>query len=139
MLNGIVLIALSLLAVPSLVLSRKPDAKELLDKIKPYQGWIGLVACIWGLWGIISMLLSLRLLARSPIWWISATGGAVLTALLGFILGYGLINKLILSKNEEAKQKGKEMLAKLAPVEGTLGIIGIFLGIWLIITRIIFW
>lgn len=139
MLNGIILIALGLLAVPSLVLSRKPDAQELLDKIKPYQGWIGLVACIWGLWGIISMLLSLRLLYRTPIWWISATGGAVLTALLGFILGYGLINKLILSKNEEAKQKGKEMLAKLAPTEGTLGIVGIILGIWLIIARVIFW
>jgi len=40
MIYGITLVLLSIIAVPSLILSKKPDAKELLKKIEPYQGWI---------------------------------------------------------------------------------------------------
>ncbi len=47
--SGLLLILLGILAVPSLLLSRKPEARELLDKITPYQGWIGVVFCIIGL------------------------------------------------------------------------------------------
>jgi len=43
MIWGITLILLSIVAVPSLILSKKPNAKELLEKVEPYQGWIGLV------------------------------------------------------------------------------------------------
>lgn len=38
MIWGITLILLSILAVPSLLLSKRPDARELLEKIEPYQG-----------------------------------------------------------------------------------------------------
>ncbi len=53
MIYGILLILLSIIAVPSLILSKKPNAKELLEKIEPYQGWIGIVFFFWGVWGII--------------------------------------------------------------------------------------
>ncbi len=61
MIYGITLIILGILAAPSLLLSKKPNAKELLDKITPYQGWIGLGFCFWGLWGIIQALLNIDL------------------------------------------------------------------------------
>ncbi len=138
MLNGILLIVLGILAVPSLLLSKRPDAKELLDKITPYQGWIGVVFCIWGVWGIIGSILALGLLTTAPIWWVTLTATNVVTALLGFILGYGLIAKYALSKNEEAKKKGEELLAKLAPIQGKLGLAAIALGIWTIVATIIF-
>jgi len=137
MIFGITLIILGILAAPSLILSKKPDAKELLDKITPYQGWIGLGFCIWGLWGIISAILNLGMLGSFPIWWITWVATSALLAALGFILGYGMINKLILSKNEEAKQKGQELLAKLAPLQGKLGLAAIALGVWTIIASII--
>ena len=54
MIYGITLILLSIIAVPSLILSKKPNAQELLDKVAPYQGWIGLVFCFFGVWGVIS-------------------------------------------------------------------------------------
>jgi hypothetical protein len=38
MIYGITLIVLSILAVPSLILSKKPEAKEYLDKFAPYHG-----------------------------------------------------------------------------------------------------
>lgn len=138
MINGITLIILSILAVPSLILSKKPDAKQYLDKLAPYQGWIGLVFCLWGIWGIISAVLGIGILAKWPIWWITWIAGSGVEAVLGFILGFNLISKYILSKNEQAKAKGEEILAKLTPVQGTLGLIGIGVGIWTIIASILF-
>lgn len=138
MINGITLIILSLIAVPSLILAKKPNAQELLDKIAPYQGWIGLIFCFWGVWGIISCFLNIGLLTSWPIWWITWLLGSIVQAVLGFMLGYGMINKLVLGKNEAAKKKGEALLAKLAPIQGKLGIAGIAVGIWTIVASILF-
>ncbi|MFS4494878.1 hypothetical protein [Maribacter sp. 2308TA10-17] len=133
MIWGITLILLSIIAVPSLILSKKPNAKELLEKIEPYQGWIGLVFCFWGLWGIITAVLNLNWLSSAPIWWITLLAGNVVSAALGFMLGSGLINKIFLSKNEAAKAKAEELRQKIAPKQGKLGIVGIVVGIWMIV------
>lgn len=139
MIYGITLMILGVLASPNLLLAKKPNAKEILDKITPYQGWIGLVFCFWGIWGIIQAILNMGLLATWPIWWITWLASSVIEAVLGFILGYGMISKLVLSKNEEAKQKGEQLLAKLAPIQGKLGVAGIIVGAWVIVAGIIFY
>ncbi|EJO70321.1 MULTISPECIES: hypothetical protein [Leptospira] len=140
MVSGITLIVLSILAVPSLLLAKKPDAKELLAKISPYQGWIGLVFCFWGIYGIVFQgLLGLGWLPTWPIYWITALLGNIVQAVLGFILGFGTISTYVLSKNEEAKKKGAELLAKLAPIQGKLGIFGIAVGIWTIVASFLFY
>lgn len=131
---GITLIILGILAVPSLLLSRKPDAKELLDKITPFQGWIGLAFCFWGIWGIISAVLNMGAMGTG---WILGLAVSIVTAVLGFLLGYGMINQLLLSKNEEAKEKGAELLAKLAPLQGKFGMAAIILGIIYIVFSIL--
>jgi len=137
MIYGITLIILGLLAVPSLLLSKKPNAKELFDKVAPYQGWIGVVFAFWGLWGIISAVLNIGWLTSAPIYWISWLAVSVVEAALGFILGYGLIAKHALSKNAQAAQKGEELLAKLTPLQGKLGIFAIVLGVWQVIASIL--
>lgn len=133
MIWGITLILLSIIAVPSLILSKKPNAKELLEKVEPYQGWIGLVFCFWGVWGITTAVLNLNWLSIAPIWWITLLVGNIISAALGFMLGSGLINRLFLSKNEVAKAKAEELRAKIAPKQGKLGILGIVVGIWMIV------
>ena len=138
MIYGITLIILGILAAPSLLLAKKPNAQELLDKITPYQGWIGLVFCFWGVWGIIQAILGLDLLTTWPIWWVTWFAGSLVEAVLGFILGYGMISKMVLSKNETAKKKGEELLAKLAPIQGKLGLFGIIVGVWTIVASILF-
>lgn len=135
---GISLILLSILAVPSLLLSKKPNAKELLEKIEPYQGWIGMLFCFWGIWGIISCIISIGWLTFAPIFWITMLVCNIVTAALGFMLGYGLINKYVLSKNEAAKEKAEVMRAKIAPKQGKLGLIGLVLGIWMIVSSFLF-
>lgn len=139
MIYGITLIVLGILAAPSLLLSKKPNAQELLDKITPYQGWIGLVFCLWGVWGVISAILNMGLLASWPIWWITWIASSAIQAVLGFLLGYGMINQLLLSKNEDAKKKGEQLLQKLAPLQGRLGMIGIFVGVWVIVASFMFY
>ncbi len=138
MIYGLTLIILGLLASPSLLLSRIPNAKELLDKITPYQGWIGLIFCFWGVWGVIQAILQISILGTWPIWWVTWLASSMIEAVLGFILGYGMINKFLLSKNEVAKLKGKQLLEKLAPIQGKLGLIGVLVGIWVIIASIFF-
>ncbi|WCC48204.1 hypothetical protein [Tenacibaculum finnmarkense] len=138
MIYGITLILLSIIAVPSLILAKKPNAKELLDKIEPYQGWIGLVFCLGGIWGIISAFLNIAWLTSLPIWWSTLLAGSFVQAALGFMLGFGMISKLLLSKNEAAQQKGEELREKLAPKLGKLGLLGLIVGGWMIVASILF-
>ena len=133
MIYGIILIILGVLAAPSILLSRRPDAQEMLDKITPYQGWIGLVYFFWGIWVTIRTILAMGLLKYAPIWWVTKLASGVMETILGFLLGYILINQYVLSNNEEAAAKGKEMIQKLRPMQTKLGFIGIVLGIWVIV------
>ena len=138
MIYGITLVLLSILAVPSLVLSKKPNAKELLEKIEPYQGWIGLLFCIWGVWGIISSILNIGWLTPAPIWWITLLAGSIIQATLGFLLGFGTINNLVIGKNAQAQEKATELRAKMAPMQGKLGLFGVIVGIWVIVASFLF-
>lgn len=138
MIWGISLVLLSIIAVPSLILSKKPNAKELLEKVEPYQGWIGLIFCFWGVWGIITAILNLGWLSVAPIWWVTFLVGNIVSAALGFMLGSGLINKIFLAKSEVAKAKAEELRTKIAPKQGKLGIAGIIVGAWMIVASFIF-
>ena len=138
MIYGIFLVLLSIIAVPSLIVSKKPNAQELLEKIEPYQGWIGLVFCFGGIWGIIQSILNLGWLTSVPIWWVTLFAGSLVETTLGFMLGFGLMNKLFLGKNEKAKEKAAEIRSKIAPKQGKLGILGIIVGIWMIAASFLF-
>ncbi|WVD61830.1 hypothetical protein RHO11_01510 [Orbus mooreae] len=54
---------------------------------------------------------------------------AVVEAVLGFILGFNLINTYVLSKNAKSEEKGQQLLAKLLPLQGKFGIATIVLGV----------
>lgn len=137
MIYGIMLIILGLLAVPSL-LANKPSAKAMLDKIVPFQGWIGVIFFIWGVFGTIQVILNVGWLSSGLVLaWVIWLLVEICELLLGFLLGYGLIAKYALAKNEAAKAKGEQILAKLLPWQGRLGILAIVLGILFIIVRFI--
>jgi hypothetical protein len=133
-LDGITLIIIGILAAPQLILSKKPDAAEKLAGIAKWQGWIGFIAFIWGLWGCIWAVLTIGWIAAGwPVRWFTWFICNIIELVLGFMLGYGLISKYALSKSEAAKEKAGKILAKLAPVQGTLAIISIIFGLWTII------
>jgi uncharacterized membrane protein len=134
--HGITLIALGILAVPSLLLSRRPDAKDMLDKITPYQGWIGVIFCVIGLLNLLSALFNLNILFYFPIYGLIYLADAVVMTLLGFILGYPLIQKYALSRNATASAKGVQVLQRIRPMQGKLGVLAIIVGIILIVLAI---
>jgi hypothetical protein len=131
LISGIWLALLGVLGASSLIIAKKPDAKELIAKLAPYQGWIGAVSALWGAWGIISAVLNIAWMAHWPILWITYLGDAVLQFALGLLLGVGVLKTFI--KNPQANEKMDQTIAKLAPFQGTLGLIAIGLGVWMVV------
>jgi len=133
--TGLWLAVLGILGASNLIIARKPDAKKLIAKLSPYQGWIGAISALWGAWWVINAILHLGVLPVAPIAWIIwlATGAIMLA--LGFLLGIGILKRLV--KDEKAHAKADELLAKLVPYQGTLGLIAIGLGVWGVISSIV--
>lgn len=137
LITGLVLLALGALAASSAIVAKKPDAGKYIEMLRPYQGWVGFVACIWGVWTIISSLLNLGWLSIVPFWWLTYAVAGVLLAGLGFLSGYPLLSQYILSKNPEAQKQGAAALAKLTPYQINLGYAGIAFAIWTVMARFI--
>jgi len=130
MLSAIIAIAGGILAASSLIIAKKPNAKDLIDKLTPFQGWIGLVLAFWGLWGTIQLVLNIGAIGLV---WIIALAIYVVEFVVGFILGYALISKYFLERSEAAKEKGQQLRLKLIKYQVPGGIILIILGILSII------
>jgi hypothetical protein len=131
MVNGIWLALLGILGASNLIIARKPDAKELIAKLAPYQGWMGAVSALWGAWGIIRAVLSIGWLAHWPIYWATWLADSALQLALGLLLGVGVLKTFI--KNPQANERMNETIAKLTPYQGTLGLVAIGLGVWMVV------
>ena len=125
----VILLAGGLLGAANLIVAKKPNAKELIDKLTPYQGWIGVVLVLWGIWDLIGVFRALGILSSAPVWWILYVVTAVTELALGFLLGYGLISKYALGGSPEALEKGQQLRTKLAKYQGPLGVVAIVLAI----------
>ncbi len=124
MLFPILSIVGGLIAASSLLIAKKPDAKELFEKVAPYQGMIGVGMLVLGVLWTLQVLPHLgTILKAAPVNGIVTIATLAGTILVGFLLGYGLISKFVLSKNETAKEKGALMLAKVARVQVPLGLL----------------
>lgn len=124
------LIVLGILGAASLIIAKKPDAKQLIDKITPYQGWMGAVSVPWGIWVLIECILSMGLMSAGVlwlVWWILWLVMGLLLIALGTLLGTGVMKTFV--KDDAAKAKMDRTVVKLAPYQGTLGLISIAVGI----------
>ena len=66
MLYAILSIVGGLIAASSFVIARKPDAKELFDRLAPYQGFIGIGMLTVGILWLLQVLPHICLLYTSP-------------------------------------------------------------------------
>jgi hypothetical protein len=127
MFAGLITIAGGILAASSLILARRPNAKQLIDKLTPYQGWIGIVMFFWGVWGTISCLRNMAILKVAPIRWTFWTLSSVADLVVGFLLGFGLLT-MLLSGSPSAIAKGQAIRGKLAGYQGLFGLLAIAMG-----------
>ncbi len=129
--TGLWLALLGVLAAPNLIISKKPEAKEIIAKLAPYQGWIGAVSAVWGLIKLFGTFKYFDWFSVIPVGIITMLASAILTLALGLLLGIGVIKTFVSS--EDAKAKIDEMMAKLAAKQGILGLLGIIVGIWMML------
>ena len=122
----VVLFVGGVLGAASLIVAKKPDAKNLIDKLTPYQGFIGVVLVLWGIWDVIGVL---RSLGSFSVFWLVWLITAVTELALGFLLGYGLISKYVLGGSPQALEKGQQLRAKLAVYQGPLGVVAVCLAV----------
>jgi hypothetical protein len=127
------LIILGVLGAANLIISRKPEAKEIIDKLVPYQGWFGFASFVWGIFTILRALSWMSAFGMG--FGITVLAIGIILMLLGAILGVGVAKTFI--KNKDAQKKMMKVVDKLIPFQGTLGFIAIFLGIWGIISSFI--
>jgi hypothetical protein len=125
MLDGLIGIAGGILAASALIIARKPNAKELIDKLTPYQGWIGVVMFGWGIWEILGCLRFMSLLSLRPGLWVFWLTMGIADLVVGFLLGFGLITKWALGKNPSALARGQQIRQKLAKYQGAFGLLAI--------------
>ena len=128
MLDGLITIAGGILAASALIVARKPNAQQLIDKLTPYQGWIGIVMFFWGIWGLFSALKHVALFKLAPVLYSIWIVCGVADLVVGFLLGFGLITKYTLSKNEAALARGQALRVKLAKYQGAFGLLAIATG-----------
>ncbi len=133
---GVWLTLLGILGASNLIIAKKPDAKELIAKLAPYQGWMGAGAALTGVYWLVMAVLSIGMLASHPIAWITHVAVSVILASLGLLLGVGVLKTFV--KQPQAVAKMDMMITKLAPKQGVLGLIAIGLGIWSVIAGVLF-
>lgn len=133
MFGGIITILGGILAASGFIIKRSPNAQSLIDKIAPYQGWIGTLMFVWGVWETLHSVLGISLLASHPISWAFWMASGVADLLVGFLLGFGLITHYALSKNPQAMEKGQRIRASLMNVQAPLGLVAVVMGVLYIV------
>src|SRR5215472_9836596 len=127
---SIFLIFLGALAVYPAFVQTFPWSKQGLDRLLPYQALIGIVGVVWGLlWGIRLLAGAGMPMHMSPIGWLLNLIGAVVSVLLGLLLGYTWIDQYILSNNAQFQQRGATMRTRLLVRQGSLGWSAVILGV----------
>ena len=128
MFAGLITIAGGILAASALIIARKPNAKQLIDKLTPYQGWIGIVMFGWGIWEVLGALRHVSLLGHFPLLWTFWLATGIADLVVGFLLGFGLITKYVLDKDERTRARGSALRLKLAAHQGVFGLLAICMG-----------
>ena len=126
--TGVWMILLGVLAASHLILARQPNARDIIEKITPFQGWIGVISFLWGLWTLFISLLLLGSTEIMPIAWLVRVATGVLLIGLGLVLGLGIMKEVI--KHPPTVQWMDRLHRNLEPKQGALGLVSICVGIF---------
>ncbi|RLB58933.1 MAG: hypothetical protein DRI34_03370 [Deltaproteobacteria bacterium] len=131
----LLLAALGVLGASSVIVKKKPEAGELIDRLAKVSGWVGLVSALWGLWVLIGALRTLRVISVFPLHWLTMLATAAVLIGLGFIFGYGMVTTYL---SAEARQKGEQLRRKLLGYQLVLGYVSLGLVAWWLLLRFVF-
>ncbi|CAA6798757.1 MAG: Unknown protein [uncultured Aureispira sp.] len=132
----LIAIVTGMLAAASVVIKKSPDAANLIEKIKPYEAGIGAAALVLGLLRVFSATTAFK---GGLIWGLAFTSCSVSCIIMGFLLGYPVIQNLLLDElSDEAKAKSGEIYTRLTPYKVTSGLVAMGTGAYLLVIGFIF-
>lgn len=136
LLFALLLIVAGILAASALIIKNQPNARDLIAKLVPFQGIIGIVLMLWALVMLLfNVIPNLGVLLQYvPLRALLLLLTLLVAIALGFLLGYGLIAQYALNKNAGMASGGEAARLKLAPLQGILGLLAIGLGLWMLIS-----
>jgi hypothetical protein len=131
----IALIVAGVLAASGFIISKSPNAKQLIDKLVPFQGFLGVGLLVWGVIDVIRILPHIDEInaigSHYTFYPIAVWVGLASEILLGFLLGMPLIAKFIPGESA-AEQRAMDMQKKIVPYQTLLGFVGIGVAIVLL-------
>lgn len=118
-----------LLAAAALIIAKKPDAKQYIDKLSAYQAIIGVGLIAVSVINFIRALGTITAMLRFlPLWGASFIAMIGTGVLLGALFGMPQIAKWIPGESS-AEQKALELSKKVVPYQVVLGVIAIVSGL----------
>lgn len=136
-LHIMLLLAGGILAISGLIVSKKPDAKAMIDKLVPFQALIGVGLLAIGLIRLLQLgpVMTLRIAKVWPVMGITLIGALYGAILLGFLFGMPQIAKWIPGESN-AENKAMELSKKLAPFQVIIGAIVLGSGVLMLLFQL---
>lgn len=119
------------LAASNVVIEKMPNAKEMIEKILPYQAMIGVAAFLFGVFKLFDISRMREAFSTKAVF--IACVAACLVA--GFLLGFPMIQKFI-AEDEDTKDKVENVRKKLSPYQVLAGVVALGTGAFLILMGI---
>ncbi len=135
LINALLLIVGGILALSGIIVANQPNAKNVIDKLVPYQAIIGVALLVLGVLNLLRTLGVLFTWIRvSPLYGLSWLTVIVASVLLGFMFGMSQIAKWM-PGHAAAEQKGMELIKKLAPYQVIIGLGGLVASLIFLLYR----
>lgn len=116
LLTAILAILGGTLASSNVIIDRQPNSRELIEKVAPYQGFIGIGLLVIGIITLFNGGLMNIVLAIAEI-------------IVGFLLGYGLLTQFVFNSSESAAENGAKVRETLVQYQVPAGFVLLILGI----------
>ncbi len=125
----ILLILLGLLSASGFVEDKLPQAKKVINFLKPYQEWIGLASILFGFIWIFKIIIHLGVFLKyAAVLTLIRLASNVLLIILGVLFAQTTIRKYA-KGNVTISDFINKMVDKFAPMKGQLGLIAIGSGV----------
>ena len=126
----VLLILAGILALSTFIVAKKPDAKAMIDKLVPFQAFIGvaLLAITIINWVRMGIGMPFTIVKFWALGGIALIGAIFSGILLGFLFGMPQIAKWIPGESS-AEQKALDLSRKIAPIQMIVGIVALVSGV----------
>lgn len=124
----IVLILGGILAASTVIIAKRPDAQQAINKLVPFQGAIGIALLVFGVIWLLRSINIIKAMSGYPIFGATTLTVVGASILLGVLFGMPLIVRLI-PGDSPAEQKAAQFAANIAGFQVLIGLAGIVAGI----------